>query len=136
MRPRILVFLLVAGLLSASVAVAKERPRPDMAGDTVTASGCKPKRALILRGTFLSGGPDSFQMEVRKANRLGRALRGTRELKVDARTKFRRNGNAATLASLQPNDRLNVHVRGCKRAQAMSMELLARRVVAHPAKPS
>jgi hypothetical protein len=134
MRPRILVFLLVAGLLSASVAVAKERPRPEMAGDTVTANGCKPMRALILRGTFLAGGPDSFQMEVRRANHHGRGLRGARELKVNARTRIRRNGNAATLGSLQPNDGLNVHVRGCKRAEATSIELMARRVVAHPPK--
>ncbi len=88
-------------------------------------------RPLILKGTFLSGGTDSFQMEVRKANRHGRALRGTRELKVNAQTKFRRAGNAATLASLQPNDRLHVKVRACKRAQVLNMELMARRVVAH-----
>jgi hypothetical protein len=91
-------------------------------------------RAVILKGTFTAGGTASFQMTVLRANRHGRALRGPREVMVDARTKFRRNGAAATLASLQANDRLNVHVRVCKRPQAAGTELLARRVVAHPAK--
>jgi hypothetical protein len=127
-RLRIIVLVLGVGLLTASVALGKNGPRPAVPGD------CKPKRAAILKGTFLAGGADSFQMDVKKANRHGQALRGTREVKVDARTKFRRLGNAATLASLQANDRLNVHVRVCKRAQAAGTELLARRVVAQPAK--
>jgi hypothetical protein len=135
MRLRILMFVVVTAFLSASVAVAKEGPRPGVPDDGAT-TACKPVRPLILKGTFLSGGTDSFQMEVRKANRHGRALRGTRELKVNAQTKFRRAGNAATLASLQPNDRLKVHVRACKSAQVPNMELMARRVVAHAPKSS
>ncbi len=135
MRLRILMLVVVTAFLSASVAVAKEGPRPGVPEDGAT-SACKPLRPLILKGTFLSGGPDSFQMEVRKANRHGRALRGTREIKVNAQTKFRRAGNAATLASLQLNDRLHVKVRACKRAQVLNMELMARRVVAHTPKSS
>jgi hypothetical protein len=134
MRLRILLLVVVTAFLTASVAVAKEGPRPGAPQDGA-ASACKPKRAVILKGTFLSGGTDSFQMEVRKANRHGRELRGIREIKVNAQTKFRRAGNAATLASLQPNDRLKVHVRACKRAQLLNMELMARRVVAHTPKP-
>jgi hypothetical protein len=133
MRLRILMFVVVTAFLTASVAVAKEGPRPGNPQDGAQ-TACKPVRPLILKGTFLSGGTDSFQMEVRKANRHGRALRGTRELKVNAQTKFRRAGNAATLASLQPNDRLHVKVRACKRAQVLNMELMARRVVAHAPK--
>ncbi len=135
MRLKILILAVVTALLTASVAIAKEGPRPGNPEDGAR-TGCKPKRALVLKGKFLSGGTDSFQMEVRKANRHGRALRGTREIKVNALTKFRRAGDATTLASLQPNDRLNVLVRACKREQAMNMELTARRVVAHAAKPS
>jgi hypothetical protein len=131
-----LVLALAAALLAVSVAVAKERPQPGMAGDSVTRSACQPKQALVLKGLFLAGGPESFQMNVRHASRHQRALRGARELRFDARTRFRRNGRAATLDALQPNDRLHVQVRGCKRAQAMSMELMARRVGAHAPKTS
>jgi hypothetical protein len=130
-RLRTLVLALAAGLLAVSVAVAKERPQPDMAGDTATQSACKPKQWLVLKGVFLAGGPESFQMNVRHASRHQRALRGPRELRFDAQTRFRRNGAASSLAALQPNDRLHVQVRGCKRAQSMGMELTARRVVAH-----
>jgi hypothetical protein len=135
MRLRILMLVVVTAFLTASVAIAKDGPRPGVPEDGA-AGACKPVRPLILKGTFLSGGTDSFQMQVRKANRHGRALRGTREIKVNAQTKFRRAGNAATLASLQLNDRVHVKVRACKRAQVMSMELLARRVVAHAPKSS
>ena len=130
MRLKILTLVVATGFLTASVAVAKEGPRPGAPADGAP-TACKPVRPLILKGTFLSGGTDSFQMEVRKANRHGRALRGTREIKVNAQTKFRRAGNAATLSSLQGNDRLHVKVRACKRAQVLNMELMARRVVAH-----
>jgi hypothetical protein len=133
-RLRSLVFALAAALLAVSVAVAKDGPQPGMAGDAVTQSGCTPRQALVLKGRFLAGGTESFQMTVRHASRHQRALRGARELRFDAQTRFRRNGAAATLASFQPNDRLHVQVRGCKRAQALSMELLARRVVAHAPK--
>lgn len=125
----------VTALLTASVAVAKEGPRPGNPEDGAR-TGCKPMRTLLLKGKFLSGGTDSFQMEVRKANRHGRALRGTREIKTDARTKFRRAGAASALSSLQANDRLLVLVRACKRAQSTNMELMARRVVAHAPRPS
>jgi hypothetical protein len=73
-------------------------------------------------------------MQVRHASSHARALRGTRELRFDAQTRFRRNGGASTAASLQPNDRLHVLVRACKRADTASLELRARRVVAHTPK--
>jgi hypothetical protein len=131
-----LVLVLAAALLAVSAAVAKEGPRPGMAGDSVTRSGCTPKRTLVLKGRFMAGGLESFQMNVMRASSHARALRGARELRFDTRTRFRRNGAAATLTSLQPNDRLHVLVRGCKRAQALGMELTARRVVAHAPRPS
>lgn len=129
MKLRILSLALVASLASASVALGKGGPTPGKA-EGPAATGCKPKVALILKGTFLSGGTDSFQMDVKRSNKHARALRGTREVKVNAQTKFRRGGNSATLASLQANDRLNVQVRACKRMDAATMELLAKRVIA------
>jgi hypothetical protein len=95
---------------------------------------CAKKRTLVLKGAFLAGGPESFQMQVRHASGHARALRGARELRFDAQTAFRRNGGPATAAALQPNDRLHVLVRACKRVDAASMELRARRVVAHAPK--
>jgi hypothetical protein len=130
-RLRTLVLALAAALLAVSFAVAQEGPQPGVAAGTVTRSGCTPKRTLVLRGGFLAGGPESFQMEVRHASSHRRALRGPRELRFDPTTRFRRNGGPATLASLRLNDRLHVIVRSCKPAQGVGMELTARRVVAH-----
>lgn len=128
MRSRAVVLALAAALLAVSVAVATDRPQASAAGDSVMQSACRPKQALVLDGTFLAGGPESFQMNVRHASRHARTLRGPRELRFDTQTRFRRNGAAASAAALQPNDRLHVLVRGCKRAQAMGMELTARKV--------
>lgn len=120
--------LVAAALLAVSAALAKG-PQPGTAD--LTTRACKPKQALVLRGTFLAGGPESFQMDVRHASRHQRALRGTHELRFDAQTRFRRNGAPATGAALQANDRLHVLVRGCKRGQSLGMELTARKVSAH-----
>jgi hypothetical protein len=122
-----LALVLIAALLAVSVAVAKERPH----SAATPGSACAPKQLLSLKGTFLAGGPESFQMNVRHASRHERALRGARELRFDAQTRFRRNGAAATLAALQPNDRLHVLVRGCKRPRTPGTELMARTVSAH-----
>jgi hypothetical protein len=129
-RLRTVALVLAGALLAVSVAVAKEGSQPGAAADAARQSGCAPKRTLVLKGRFLAGGPDSFQMSVTRASSHARALRGPRELLFDARTRFRRDGAATTLGSLQPNDRLHVLVSGCKRAQAQGMELAARRVTA------
>ena len=121
--------LVAAALLAVSGALAKG-PQPGKA-DATMRGACKPKQALVLRGTFLAGGPESFQMDVKHASRHQRALRGARELRFDAQTRFRRNGAPATGATLQPNDRLHVLVRGCKHGRSLGMELTARKVSAH-----
>jgi hypothetical protein len=93
---------------------------------------------LVLRGEFGSGSADatgagSFTMLVNHANRHARALRGKEvTVKVDGRTTFRRQG-PAELSDLKEDDRLVVHARASKRADAASVELLARRVIARPA---
>ena len=129
-RLRTVALVLGGALLAVSVAVLKEGPQPGAAADAVKPSGCSPKRTLVLRGRFLAGGPSSFQMSVTRAGSQTRALRGPHELRFDVRTRFRRDGAAASPGSLQPNDRLHVLVNGCKRAQAQAAELLARRVTA------
>jgi hypothetical protein len=125
MKLRILVLALATALVPSSVAVAKGKPSP-------TGDNCRPKVSFILKGTLTSTGTDSFHMNVMHANRHGRAFMGDREIKVNDTTRFRRMG-PATMAELVLGDRLKVQVRGCKHADPATMELLAKRVVAHPA---
>ena len=128
MKLRILALAVATALIPASVALAKGKPSP-------TGENCRPKVSFILKGTFTSLGTDSFQMHVTHANRHGRAFLGDQEVKFNDSTRFRRMGHA-TPADLAPNDRLKVQVRGCKRGDPTTMELLAKRVVAHPAPAS
>jgi hypothetical protein len=128
MRPHILMLMLVAVLACASAAAAKDPPRPPKP----RAAPCYGRVALILRGTFVSGGLTSFRMIVRSGYGPARRLRGPRELQVNAETQFRRNGAASTLAALQPKDQLLVYARGCRRSKtAKRLDLLARNVFAH-----
>jgi hypothetical protein len=120
---------LIALLAAASLAAAQDTP-PTPEGPR---AGCKPRLALVLRGRFLAGGTTSFQMNVRGAGRGGRALRGPRELLIDSKTRFRRQGRPAALAALQSDDRLHVLVRACRSGSATRLELVARSVFARPA---
>jgi hypothetical protein len=129
MRPHILMLALVAVLACASAAAAKDPPRPPKPR---AAAPCYGRVALILRGTFVSGGSVSFHMIVRSGYGPARRLLGPRALQVNAQTQFRRNGVRSTLAALRPNDQLLVYARGCKRSKtAKRLELLARNVFAH-----
>jgi hypothetical protein len=136
-----ILMLLVAALALAAVASAGERPGKPAKPETGKAwkpGTCHKKRAVLLRGTFLGAGTDSFTMNVVRANRHGRALTGEQTVKTDGRTKIRRKGKEgnATLADLVENDRVKVLAR-CKPGEtAGSVELLARHVQAHPPKPA
>ncbi len=134
MKIRMLVTTALTALVACSVALAgppadkgaparKEKPT----------AKCRATVSLILKGTFTSAAADSFDMKVIKANRHGRPLKGDRTIKVNAQTKFRRDGAAATLASFAAGDRLNVQVRARKCADMATLELLAKRVVGHAA---
>lgn len=119
---------LVAMVACASTAAAKDPPR----ASKPHAAPCYGRVALILRGSFVSGGAASFRMVVRSSYGPARGLRGLRELQVNKQTQFRRNGARSTLAALEPNDQLLVYARGCKRSKtATRLELLARNVFAH-----
>jgi hypothetical protein len=125
MKLRIVVLALALAVVPSSVALAKGKP-----GNT--GDNCRPKVSFILKGTLTSVGETSFHMDVTKANHHARALLGDREITVNDHTKFRRMGHAA-MADLAAGDRLKVQVRGCKAGDPATMELLAKRVVAHPA---
>jgi hypothetical protein len=93
-------------------------------------AGCKPRRAVVLRGSFVGAGAGGFAMNVTGANRHGRSLVGKQVTVLVAEgTKIRRHGKA-TLADLKTGDRLNVQGRVCNLDQ-QAMTLVAKRVVAH-----
>ena len=122
---RIVVLALALAIVPSSVALAKGKPNQ-------TGDNCRPKVSFILKGTLTSVGDTSFQMNVTRANHHARALLGDREVTVNDQTRFRRMGHA-TMTDLVAGDRLKVQVRGCKHGDPATMELLAKRVVAHPA---
>ncbi len=108
-----------------------ENTRPDRS------AACRHKNVL-LKGTFMAAGTDSFTMNVLKGNRSGRKLKGEQTVNVDDKTKMRRKGKEgqATLADLVKDDRLLVHARCMPGEAAGSFTLLARHVKAKPAKPA
>jgi hypothetical protein len=139
--------LLVAGV-ATSFAVASPPPgKGREAGSGSTTTSAKPGRSaearasrpvvmLVLKGEFVSGSEGSFAMLVKHSNKHARLLRGKQvTVKVDDKTKIRRQGKGkAQLSDLVAGDRLHVHVRARKNADASSLELLARLVYARPAK--
>jgi hypothetical protein len=136
----LLIALFALGLTAASFAVAKPPPGKNH-GTTADPATCHPKISVILKGDFLSGGGDSFSMDVKHSNSHGRDLVGKPlTLKVDAKTSFKRNG-PAELADFKAGDRLNVQARACKAKKSAPKDsappaLLAKRVTGHPAKKS
>ena len=150
-RIALLVALFALGLSAASFAVAKPPPGKGKGKDksstststTADPENCHPKVSVILKGDFVSGGGDSFTMDVKQANSHGRKYVGKPlTLKVDSKTSFKRNG-PAKLADFKAGDRLNVQARACKvkknapaSSNAAPPAMLAKRVTGHPAKAS
>jgi hypothetical protein len=148
---RIVLFLALfaLGLSAASFAVAKPPPgKGKDKGSTSTSTtgdpeNCRPKVAVVLKGDFVSGGGGSFTMDVKSSNFHGRQYAGKPlTLKVDSKTKFKRNG-PAELSDFKAGDRLNVQARACKAnknapagSNVAPPAMLARRVTGHPAKAS
>jgi hypothetical protein len=131
--------VLVAALALSAVAVAGNGNPAKPESNRANKPGvCHKKRAVVLKGAFLEAGADSFTMNVRKANRHGRALKGEQTVMVDDKTRMKRRGKEgkAALSDLVADDRLHVLAR-CKPGEtAGSFTLLARLVLARPAKPA
>ena len=128
-----LLVVIAAALALSAVAFAKpgkpEHTRPDKG------AACRYKNVL-LKGTFLTAGTDSFTMNVLKVNRGGRSLKGEQTLQASETTRFKRKGKhgKAALTDLVANDRLLVLAR-CKPGEtAGSLTLNARLVFARAAK--
>ena len=148
MRFKVLLLAVFVGGLSASLAVAAPPPgkgkggKGQTTGTQVTAGkgrparlgeSCRPRVSLILRGVVVSVASDSLVVDVRRANKHGRALAGKQvTIGVRAATKIRRFGKA-DLSDLEESDLVKVQVRACKSQDAGKMTLLARRIVARPA---
>ena len=133
-----LLMVLVAALALSAVAVAGNgNPGKPETSRANKPGVCHKKRAVVLKGAFLEAGTDSFKMNVRKANRHGRALKGEQTVMVDDKTRMKRRGKQgqAALSDLVKDDRLHVLAR-CKPGEtAGTFTLLARLVLARPAKP-
>jgi hypothetical protein len=134
--------LLVAGLavaaLAASSAVAAP---PEGKGKPRTGEGCKPKVAVVLKGTLASASATSLSMNVTGANRWGRAWKttGTASAALNDKTKVRGGGMksiADLLAELKAGDRVHVQARVCKDDLKNDAKpaLTASKVIGHPAK--
>jgi hypothetical protein len=146
-----LLAVFAAGLVAASFATAGPPPgkgngngkgnQSSTSESTTTSSpaACHPMVSTILKGTFVAAGGAGFSMNVTHANHHGRALLGAQTIAVDSKTSFKRNG-PATLADFVAGDRLNVQARTCKAKHGAAApssapaQLLAKRVVGHPAK--
>jgi len=133
----LVVTLLVAG---ATVSVALAAPPPGKGKPPATGPGCKPRVAVVLRGTLATapGSGGSFSLTVTHANHHGAAYAKAAQpvtILVDTKTVVRRQGKK-TLAELVAGDRALVQARACKGdlLNGATPPLTAARIVAHPAK--
>jgi hypothetical protein len=149
MKFRILVLALVTALLGASAAFAHDNPgkgKPvTKPGKPTSGPNCRPRVMVVLRGTLANdpaAGDTSFQLNVTKANRHGRAYVSATQpitVNVDAKTKVRRKAAGSeptkTLESLAMGDMAKVQSKACKAdlANGATPQLTARFVVARPA---
>jgi hypothetical protein len=132
-----LASLAVAGLAVSSAVAAP----PEGKGKPRTGEGCKPKIAVVLKGTLVSASATSLSMNVTGANRWGRAYNpGTASVTLDSKTKVRGGGMktvADLLADLKAGDRVLVQARVCKddlKDPTAKPPLTASKVIGHPAK--
>ncbi|MEX2210207.1 MAG: hypothetical protein WD689_00385 [Gaiellaceae bacterium] len=110
--------------LAASVALAAPPSEQGRAA-------CKPSKAVVLKGTLVSFGAGSFVIDVKKANKHGRALAGPQTVAVDDKTKFRPK-RYDDFKDAVAGFRMNVHAKVCKGEPVAAV--VARRVTLHPAK--
>jgi hypothetical protein len=134
----LLATLAVAGLAASSAVAAP----PEGKGKPRTGEGCKPKIAVVLKGTLVSASTTTLSMNVTGANRWGRAYKnaGSANVTLDSKTKVRGHGMksvADLLARLKAGDRVHVQARVCKddlKDPTAKPALIASKVIGHPAK--
>jgi hypothetical protein len=137
---KIKLFLTAVAVAGLAVSSAVAAP-PEGKGKPRTGEGCKPKVAVVLKGTLTGASTTSLGMNVTGANRWGRAWKtaGTATLTLDAKTKVRGGGMktvADLLEDLKAGDRVHVQARVCKDDLKNDAKpaLTASKVIGHPAK--
>lgn len=134
----LLIGLAVAGLAISSAVAA---PPPGKGKPAATGTGCKPRIAVVLKGTLAStpgASATALSVNVTSGNHWGSAYVNATQptsVKVDTGTKVRRQGGK-TLGDLLKDDRVLVQARVCKAdlANNATPALTASKVIAHPAK--
>ncbi len=133
MNFKLLVAGLAAGVLVVSSAIAANQggeSKPPASG-----AGCKPRIAVVLKGTLAGKPANAVTVDVKSGNRWARAYVGKQwQIAVGPGTKIRRQGQK-TLGALVVGDRVHVQARVCKAdlADNKTPALNASKVVAHPA---
>jgi hypothetical protein len=136
----VLAGLAIAGLAVSSAVAA---PPAGKGKPPTTGPDCKPKIAVVLKGTLAStpgASATTLSVTVKSGNRWGRAYALATQptsIGVEAKTKVRRQGKK-TLADLLKDDVVLVQARMCKAdlKDDATPALTASKVVAHPAKPT
>jgi hypothetical protein len=136
-----LTVVLAVAAVAASGATANDKPAKPH-----NAARCRPA-PVLFSGTLANdpvAGDTSFQLLVKRANRLGRlyAKAGNPvSLNVDAKTRLRRSGKKVALDALALKDRAIVLANACRadvrqaiKTHSALPELTARLVYAQPAK--
>ena len=133
MRFKFFSLAVVAAALSVSVATAAPtKGKPDKTGPN-----CRPKVAVVLKGTVASAydaSASSFGMNVAHANRHGRAyVKASQPLSImtDANTKVVKGDAPAQLSDLAVGDRILVKSKACRAdlKGGATPQLTAKRVV-------
>jgi hypothetical protein len=137
---KIKLFLTAVAVAGLAVSSAVAAP-PEGKGKPRTGEGCKPKVAVVLKGTLASAASTtSLSMNVTGTNRWGRAYDdASATVTLDTKTKVRGGGMKSLedlVADLKVGDRVRVQARVCKDDLKNDAKpaLTASKVVGHPAK--
>jgi hypothetical protein len=148
MRFKLISLTLVAAALAVPAATAAPgRDKPSKPERHAKACHGKAKVAVLLKGTLANdpaAGETSFQLTVQRANRWGRPYKKASQplsINVDAKTRYSKNDQPATLDALAQNDQVVVQskLRRCdlKAATPDALPALtARRVVVQSPEPA
>ena len=131
MKIKLLLTGVVAAAIVASSAVGS--PSADKGKPNATGPGCKPRIAVILKGT-LTGAGNPLTVKVAKANHWGKAYVGgaDKSIAVNSDTKVRGQG-MKQLSQLRSGFRVLIQARVCKAdlANGATPALTAAKVIAH-----
>ena len=130
---KIKLFLVGAVLAAVAVSSAVAAPPADKGKPKTTGEGCKPRIAVILKGT-LTGAGSPLTVKVTSANHWGKAYVGgsDKSVAVNSATKVRGQG-MKQLSELKSGFRVLVQSRVCKAdlANGATPALTATKVIAH-----